>query len=129
VVKALTDNILSPIIGFFTRQDFSSLVLTIGPGDWNITLQYGAFLTALINFVITAFVIFLLVRGMNRLANLGKPEEKPKEPDTKKCPYCCTSIPARATRCPSCTAGLPPPVAGEAGPAAGSVPPGGLPGG
>ncbi len=87
VVKALTDNILSPIIGLFTGQNFDSLTLTIGPSNWNVTLQYGAFITALINFVITAFVIFLLVKAMNRLAGAGKKEAQESAPANKKCRF------------------------------------------
>ena len=101
VVKALTDNILSPIIGLFNGQNFDTL-------EWNVAgvaIRYGAFITAVINFLITAFVIFLLVRAMNRLLTLGKKEEKPA-PTTKKCPYCLTAVNIEATRCPACTSSL-----------------------
>lgn len=102
VVSSLTDNILSPIIGLFTRQNFDELALEV----FGVTLKYGAFITSVINFLIMAFVIFLLVRGMNRLAALGKKEQPKEEPKTKTCPYCCTDIPAKATRCPNCTTQL-----------------------
>ena len=102
VVKALTDNILSPIIGLFNGQNFDTL-------EWNIAgvaIRYGAFITAVINFLITAFVIFLLVRAMNRLLSFGKKEEKSAAPTTKKCPYCLTDVKIEATRCPACTSSL-----------------------
>ena len=76
VVSSLTDNILSPIIGLFTRQNFDSLDLSV----LGITLRYGAFITAVINFFIMAFVVFMLVRAMNRLLTFG--EHKKEEPAT-----------------------------------------------
>lgn len=103
VVTSLTDNILSPIIGLFTGKNFDALAVEI----FGVTLKYGAFITSIINFVITAFVIFLLVKGMNRLANIGKKEQAAEAPTTKKCPFCFTDIPIQATRCPNCTAELP----------------------
>lgn len=106
VIASLTDNILSPIIGLFTRGNLNNLAATI-PG-LNVTITYGAFLTSLINFVILLFVVFLLVKGMNRLL-----KKKDAPPDTKKCPYCCTDIPVNATRCPNCTAELPTAEAGK----------------
>ncbi|MDL2214163.1 large conductance mechanosensitive channel protein MscL [Clostridia bacterium OttesenSCG-928-O13] len=108
VVSSLTDNILSPIIGLFTRQNFDDLKLSLFPdatGVAQVTIKYGAFLTTLINFIIMALVIFLLVRGMNKLASLGSKKEE-AAPSTKKCPYCFTDIPSKATRCPNCTAEL-----------------------
>lgn len=101
IVKSLTEDIISPIIGLFANTDFTDLVIPIGAG-----IRYGAFLTAVLNFVIMAFLVFLLVKGMNRLASLGKKTEAPKAPTTKACPYCCTEIAIAATRCPHCTSVL-----------------------
>lgn len=101
VVASLTENILSPIIGLFAKQNFDAL-------HWEVrgtTIGYGAFITSLINFIIMAFVVFLLVKAMNRLASIGKKEEE-KEPETKKCPYCFREINIKATRCPACTSQL-----------------------
>lgn len=103
VVTSLTDYIISPVIGIFTGQNFDELQLTIG----QVTFAYGAFITSIINFLITAFIVFLLVRGMNRLSAFGKKEEE-KAPTTQKCPYCFSEIPVQATRCPHCTSELPP---------------------
>lgn len=101
VVASLTDNILSPLIGLVVGRDFSELaVIVLG-----VSLKYGAFLTSILNFIITALVIFLLVRGMNRLAKAGK-KGADAPPETKKCPFCYTDIPLKATRCPNCTAEL-----------------------
>lgn len=102
IVTALTDNILSPLIGLVAGHNFDALSVTF----LGVTLQYGAFITAIINFVITAFVVFLLVRGLNLLTKRGKKEPE-AAPTTKQCPYCCTDIPLAATRCPNCTAQLP----------------------
>jgi len=98
VVKSLTDNVLSPIIGLFTRQNFDSMELNV----LGITLRYGAFITSVINFIIMAFVVFILVRAMNKLLSLG--EQKTEEPaPARLCPYCKTGLHKEATRCPACT--------------------------
>jgi large conductance mechanosensitive channel len=106
VVTSLTENILSPIIGLFVRGNFDDLVL-----DWpsiGVTIRYGAFITAVVNFMIMALVIFILVRLMKRLTEpLVKSEpEAPAAPTTQTCPYCLTEIPIGATRCPACTSVL-----------------------
>ncbi len=103
VVTSLTDNILSPIIGLFAGQNFDLLKLEV----FGVTIAYGAFLTSLVNFIIMAFVIFLIVKLMNKLLAAGKkPEEQAQAPTTKKCPYCCSDIHTEATRCPACTSQL-----------------------
>lgn len=101
IVKSLVDDVISPIIGLFAKEDFSNLVITIS----DVNIRYGAFITAVINFIIMAFLIFLLVKGMNKLSRIGnkKVEEPEKEPTTKECPMCYTDIPIKATRCPHCT--------------------------
>lgn len=104
VVTSLTDNIISPVIGLFTQQNFDMLVIEV----FGVTIKYGAFITAVINFVITALVIFIIVRIMNRLVALGKRGKADEPPETKKCPFCCTDIPYAAVRCPNCTAELAP---------------------
>jgi len=101
VVKSLTDNILSPIIGLFTRQNFDLLELNVV----GITLRYGAFITSVINFVIMALVVFMLVRAMNRLLALGEQKKEPPAP-ARLCPFCKTALHPDATRCPSCTSEL-----------------------
>lgn len=104
IVKALVDNILSPVIGLFAKTDFSNLSIKI----WDVEILYGAFITAVINFLIMAFVIFLLVKALNTIKNLGKKEEATvEEKTTKKCPFCCSEIAIEATRCPHCTSEIP----------------------
>ena len=97
VVSSLTDNIISPIIGLFARQDFDYM-------EWSIfgaTLRYGVFITSVINFIILAFVVFLMTRGMNKLLALGH-KEAAAEPD-RLCDFCKTVLHKEATRCPACT--------------------------
>lgn len=104
IVNSLVQDIISPIIGIFANTNFNDLYVEIGTGGPK--LMYGNFITAIINFVIMALVIFLLVKGLNKLSTLGKPKEA-AAPTTKKCPYCFTDIPVQATRCPDCTSQLP----------------------
>ena len=102
IVKSLVDDVISPVIGLFADTDLSYLVLTVG----EVEIRYGAFLTAVINFVIMAVIIFMLVKGMNTLANIGKKkeaEEAAKAPAVKQCPYCKSEIAVDALRCPHCT--------------------------
>lgn len=102
IVASLTGDVISPLIGLFAKTDFSNLVATVR----GVEIRYGAFLTAVINFIIMAFVIFLFLKLINKLTNIGK-EEKPKAaPSTKKCPFCCSDIPIAAVRCPHCTSEL-----------------------
>lgn len=106
IVNSLVNDIVSPIIGLFSNRDFSYLVLKVG----EVEIKYGSFITAVINFVIMAFIIFLLMKGMNKLSALGdKAFHKEKEvtaPTTKTCPYCKSTIDINATKCPHCTSDL-----------------------
>ena len=101
IVNSLVNDIISPIIGLVANQDLSYLVATVA----GVEIHYGAFITAVINFVIMVFVIFLLVKAMNKIASIGKKKEEPK-PVTKECPYCKSKIHIDAVKCPHCTASL-----------------------
>ena len=70
-----------------------------------VVFDYGSFITAVINFLIMAFVLFLLVKAMNKMMSLGKKKDEPA-PTTKDCPYCFSKISVKATRCPFCTTEL-----------------------
>jgi large conductance mechanosensitive channel len=86
------------------KVDFSKLAFVLQEKTAEaeaVTINYGLFVNAVINFVIVAFCIFIVIKGMNSLKR--KEEEAPKEPTTKDCPKCCSTIPIKATRCPNCT--------------------------
>ena len=98
IVTSLTGDVISPLIGIFAKTDFSNLLLNINGAE----IKYGAFITAVINFIIMALIIFLLVKALNSLKNIGKKQEK-SEPVTKTCSYCQSTISIKAVRCPQCT--------------------------
>jgi large conductance mechanosensitive channel len=117
IVKSLVDDVLMPPIGMLLGSvDFSSLFWVLKPGSaagpyptvaaakqaGAVTLNIGMFINTVINFIIIAFAIFMVVKGMNRMKR-----DKPVEPDKKDCPYCFSSIPVQASRCPNCTSELP----------------------
>lgn len=107
IINSLVNDVLSPLIGLFAKTDLSYLVLVLNGVD----IKYGAFLTAVINFIIMVFVIFLLVKGMNALGNLGNSKEtEVPEATTKKCPFCFNEIDIKASRCPHCTSELETPI-------------------
>lgn len=108
IVTSLNQDILTPVLAIFGGTDFSNLKVTLGSGENAPVLCYGNFITAVINFLITAFVIFVLVKAINKIGDklIRKEEEAPPEPTTKICPYCRSEIAKEATRCPHCTSNL-----------------------
>ena len=105
IVTSLTEDIISPVLGIFGGIDFSDMVATVNGAE----IRYGAFITAIINFLIIALIIFLMVKGINKLMTAGKKKEEEKEeaPTTKKCPHCCEEVNINATKCPHCTGDIP----------------------
>lgn len=102
LVTSLTDNLITPILNCFGKMDeagAANLALHIH----GQTLQFGMFLADVINFLIMAFIVFLLVKGMNTLADLGKKEETTQEKTTRECPFCKSEISIKAIKCPYCT--------------------------
>jgi large conductance mechanosensitive channel len=98
VIQSLVDDVLMNIIAAAVGEpDFSELTFRLG----DAVIRYGAFLTAVVNFILIAFALFLVVKAMNRV--MGKEEEPPK---MAECPFCKTSIPVNATKCPACTSQL-----------------------
>ncbi|NSW54337.1 MAG: large conductance mechanosensitive channel protein MscL [Anaerolineae bacterium] len=123
IVKSIVDDIIMPPIGLLLGGvDFANLFAVIKQGDpvgpyaslsaaqeaAAVTINYGLFLSALVTFLIIAFVMFLLVKSIAKMQALVKKEEAalPAEPTTKQCPFCCTDIPIKASRCPHCTSKL-----------------------
>ncbi len=103
IVTSLTEDIISPVLGIFGGLDFSDLVANVNGAE----IRYGAFITAIINFLIMALIIFLMVKGINKVMSLGKKKEEEEAPTTKECPCCFTEIDIRASRCPHCTSEIP----------------------
>ncbi len=100
IVDSLTNDIISPILGLVGGVDFSDLSLKI----MGVDLKYGSFITAIINFLIMAVIIFFMVKAVNKVMSLGKKkEEVVEEVKTKVCPYCKSEIDKDATKCPHCT--------------------------
>ena len=81
--------------------------LTAAQAAGAVTMNIGMFINAVISFLIVAFAVFLLIKGINELqAKIDAKEEKQEETKTKECPYCCSVIPVKAVKCPNCTADL-----------------------
>ena len=119
IITSLTNDIIMPIITLVTGGiDFNNWFIALASIHYKTlaeaqeagaaTFNYGAFITVVLDFLILAFIIFMMVKGMNKLAEkaIPKKEEKPKEPTTKKCPYCLSEIPIKASKCPHCTSEL-----------------------
>ncbi|MGQ9627659.1 MAG: large conductance mechanosensitive channel protein MscL [Anaerolineae bacterium] len=115
VVTSLVNDVLMPPIGLLLgKVDFSNLFVNLTGTPYAslaeaqaagaATINYGVFINTVIDFLIVAFVLFMLVRQVNRI--MRKPEAPPAAPTTKECPYCLSIIPLKATRCPHCTSEL-----------------------
>jgi large conductance mechanosensitive channel len=113
IISSLVDDIIMPPIGLLLgKVDFTNLYLALDGNTYASlvaakdagapTLNYGLFINTIINFLIVAFAIFLLIKQINRLQKPAPVEA----PATKECPYCQTTIPIKATRCPHCTSQL-----------------------
>ena len=102
IVSSLVDDIVTPLLGIILgKVDFSSLAVKIGEA----TINYGKFITAIINFFIMALVIFAIIKVINDVSERlrKKPEEEEPDPTTKVCPYCKSEIDIEAVKCPHCT--------------------------
>ena len=121
IINSLVNDIIMPAISILTgKVDFSNMMFTVG----DASIKYGNFITAIVNFLIIAFSIFLAITYMNKLSkkmeaiSLGqvekinkklgktKKEEPTPEPTVKICPYCYSEIPYKATKCAHCTSSL-----------------------
>ncbi len=116
IVKSLVADVIMPPIGMLLGNvDFSELFLVLKSGGTEgpyrtlaeaqaagaVTINYGLFFNAVVSFVIVAFAVFMLIRSINKLK---REEEAPAaEPTTRDCPFCCSSISLKASRCPHCT--------------------------
>ena len=98
IVTSLTDNFINPIISAVTGA-----AQYTGADIAQFASNFGS---SVLNFFITALILFFLLKGMNKLLSIGKKPAAPAAPTTKKCPYCQSEIPIAATRCPHCTSVL-----------------------
>ena len=106
IVNSLVGDLLNQILGLITGgTDFSDLKLVLGAGENAATLNYGAFISAVINFLLIALVIFLITKGINAM-HRKKIEVVQEAPAPRLCPYCKSEIAQDATRCPHCTSQL-----------------------
>lgn len=138
IARSLVDDILMPPVGLlFGRTDFSDLNVLLRPGAappyatladakaaGAVTLNYGQFVNAVLAFLIVAFAMFVVIKAINRFhqrleRESGAGETRPEEPESKLCPYCLSTIPHKATRCPQCTSQL---EGGRKGPAPATPP-------
>ena len=103
IVNSLVEDIINPLLGCFVSMDFSAWKIPL-VGD--ASLGVGNFINAIISFLIMAFILFSIIKAMNKAASIGKKEEEPAAPTTKMCPYCKSEIAIEATRCPHCTSEL-----------------------
>ena len=121
LVTAFTTNIVNPLLSLIPGMDGldESLKIVLKEAVMEgeevikpeVAIKFGAFISAIITFIILAFIIFLFVKSLNKARKKAeemkkKEEEAPKEPTTKVCPFCQTEIPIKATRCPHCTSEL-----------------------
>lgn len=120
IVGSMVSDILMPPIGLaLGNVDFSNLFILIKEGSkaaapyaslasakeaGAVTINYGLFINTIISFIIVAFCVFLLVKTMNRLKR--EEEAAPAEPTSKDCPFCCSAVSIKASRCPQCTSEL-----------------------
>ncbi len=107
IVTSLTDNIIKPLINCIGGAEVQGKIHLVGENY----IDYGAFISAIINFLIMALIIFVMVKIVNKAVALGKKlepksEEKEEAPATKICPFCKTEINIDAVRCPNCTSVL-----------------------
>ena len=116
IIKSLVDDLVMPVISLATNGiDFSNMFISLDGNEYETlaaaqeagaaVFAYGNFINAIFNFIIMAFVIFVLVRTINKLRDKAAKKEEVVEaaPTTKKCPFCKSEIDIEATKCPNCT--------------------------
>ena len=115
IVTSFVNDIIMPPIGLLLGGvDFANLYINLSGGSYEsleaakaagaATINYGLFISAIIDFIIIGLVLFFVLKGVSKMQR--KPEAAPAEPTTKECPHCFTTIPIKATRCPHCTSQL-----------------------
>ena len=103
IVNSLVNDLVMPVISLLTGgMDFSALCIKLGEGEEAAAFQYGSFISAVINFLLIAFVLFCIIKAINKL----KKETPAPEPTEKECPYCKSMISIKAVKCPHCTSDI-----------------------
>lgn len=103
IVTSLVQDIINPVLGLFGGKNFDALnVKLLG----EVTLNYGKFISAVINFLIMALIVFLIMKAVNGMGKKFSKNEEEAAPTTKVCPFCKSEIALDATRCPHCTSVL-----------------------
>ncbi len=98
IVNSLVGDVIMPVISLLTGGfDFSALCIVLGEGEGAATLNYGAFISAIINFLVIALVVFCVIKSINKFK-----KQQEEAPTTKDCPYCFEKISIKATKCPHC---------------------------
>lgn len=103
IVNSLVSDIINPLIGLLGGLDLSEWKIVFSEEN---ALNYGNFLMAVINFLIVAFVLFSIIKAINKVNDLAKKKEEEAPKKIRKCPYCKSEIDDEATRCPHCTSQL-----------------------
>ncbi|MBQ6542874.1 MAG: large conductance mechanosensitive channel protein MscL [Clostridia bacterium] len=116
IVNSLVNDIIMPLIGLITKGSFENLFVSLDGNKYATlaaaqeaganVLSYGVFISAIINFIIMAFVIFCIVKAINKLNDKVKKPAEEAAPTTKVCPYCKSEIAIEATKCPHCTSDI-----------------------
>jgi len=116
IVKSLVNDIFMPVLSLFTgKLDFENWFIALDGNKYltaaeaaeagAATLNYGLFISGIIEFIVMALVVFMIVKTMNKMKK-EEPAPAPAAPTTKKCPFCMSEISLEATRCPHCTSTL-----------------------
>ena len=108
IVTALTDSFITPLIAVCTGGTGEDGVTVGGVFEIKgVVFNYGSFISAIINFLIMALILFMMIKAVNKLMTIGKKPDAPADPTTKICPYCQSEISIKASKCPCCTSDLP----------------------
>lgn len=110
IVNSVVSDLITPLItSILGGIDFANMKVAIPLGAGESTINYGNFINAVIQFVIIAFVVFLIVKALNKAKDITSKGKNAEETEAPKCPYCLEEVAEGATRCPHCTAELPEP--------------------
>ena len=112
IVTALTSSFITPLIALITggveKDEAGNLILVGGQFTVkDVVFDYGSFLSAVLNFLIMALILFILIKSVNKAMTIGKKKEEPAAPTEKDCPYCKSKIKIDAVKCPFCTSDVP----------------------